>query len=217
MSGMSLSTPVGASARRERTRQRLREAAVRVIAERGMGGASVEEICERAGFTRGAFYSNFASKEDLCLDLLRQHLLEHTVRAQQALASAADDDRGPEALIAGAIDVFVDSQDTDVDSLVTMSELRLHALRSPELHAGYTELQQRTQATFTAIITEATERHGLRLQLTAEETTLLLGAVFEHGLLEAALHAEPDVRPRLKRQMVTVLQALLVDDTRGER
>jgi AcrR family transcriptional regulator len=47
-------------------------AASEVFAESGFDGASVEAICERAGFTRGAFYSNFASKEELFFGLVQQ-------------------------------------------------------------------------------------------------------------------------------------------------
>src|SRR5690606_28857067 len=54
---------------RENTRARLLDAAAQVFAEVGIGGASVEAICERAGFTRGAFYSNFDSKDELFLEL----------------------------------------------------------------------------------------------------------------------------------------------------
>jgi len=53
-----MSTPATRS--RENTRARLLEAAAQVFAEAGLDGASVEAVCERAGFTRGAFYSNFA-------------------------------------------------------------------------------------------------------------------------------------------------------------
>lgn len=47
------------------TRARLLEAAFTVFAERGFQAATVEQICEAAGFTRGAFYSNFSSKDEL--------------------------------------------------------------------------------------------------------------------------------------------------------
>ena len=52
------------------TRRRLLEAAGEVFIRRGFQGASVEEICEEAGFTRGAFYSNFRSKEEMFVELL---------------------------------------------------------------------------------------------------------------------------------------------------
>jgi AcrR family transcriptional regulator len=51
--------------RRQLTRDALIDAAVEVFAERGFEGASLEEIAERAGFTRGAIYKNFDGKVDL--------------------------------------------------------------------------------------------------------------------------------------------------------
>lgn len=54
---------------RAETRERLMEAAERVFAEKGFSGASVEEISERAGYSRGAFYSNFEDKDELFLAL----------------------------------------------------------------------------------------------------------------------------------------------------
>ena len=56
---------------RARTRQALLDAAAAVFVERGFHRTSVEAIAERAGFTRGAFYSNFDSKEELFAELLQ--------------------------------------------------------------------------------------------------------------------------------------------------
>ena len=58
------------SRRRSETQDRLLAAAVPLFAERGISASTVELICERAGFTRGAFYSNFESKDDLVRNLL---------------------------------------------------------------------------------------------------------------------------------------------------
>jgi AcrR family transcriptional regulator len=54
-----------------RTRQALLDAAAAVFVERGFHRASVEAIAERAGYTRGAFYSNFSSKQELFAELLQ--------------------------------------------------------------------------------------------------------------------------------------------------
>ncbi|MGH2720306.1 MAG: TetR/AcrR family transcriptional regulator, partial [Actinomycetota bacterium] len=59
---------------RARTRALLIEAAGKVFAERGFTAASVEEIAGLAGFSRGAFYSNFASKDDLFLAVLDAYI-----------------------------------------------------------------------------------------------------------------------------------------------
>src|SRR5438132_1554545 len=55
---------------RQRTREKLRDAAMQEFAWQGVAGTSAERIAEIAGFTRGAFYANYANKQDLLLDLL---------------------------------------------------------------------------------------------------------------------------------------------------
>lgn len=64
---------------RDDTRDKLFEAAARVFEEQGIGGASIEALAAAAGFTRGAFYSNFKSKDELIIAMLEDHL-EQTVR-----------------------------------------------------------------------------------------------------------------------------------------
>ena len=68
--------------RQAQTRQALVDAAAEVVLERGFEAASVEAIATRAGFTRGAFYANFASKRDLFAEVLQQRVF--SVYAQLA-------------------------------------------------------------------------------------------------------------------------------------
>lgn len=56
------------------TRQALIEAAGIVFAERGFHGTSIDMVAEEAGYTKGAVYAHFTSKEDLYLALLDAHL-----------------------------------------------------------------------------------------------------------------------------------------------
>jgi AcrR family transcriptional regulator len=62
--------------RRAQTRAALLDAAARVFVDRGFAGASVEAIAAEAGYTRGAFYSNFATKEELFVELLQERGFE---------------------------------------------------------------------------------------------------------------------------------------------
>jgi len=64
---------------RDDTRDRLFEAAARVFEEQGIGGASIETLAAAAGFSRGAFYSNFKSKDELIIAMLEDHV-EQTIR-----------------------------------------------------------------------------------------------------------------------------------------
>jgi AcrR family transcriptional regulator len=64
---------------RDDTRDKLFEAAARVFEQHGIGGASIETIAAAAGFSRGAFYSNFKSKDELIIAMLEDHV-EQTIR-----------------------------------------------------------------------------------------------------------------------------------------
>jgi AcrR family transcriptional regulator len=78
---------------RERTRAALLDAAGRVIAERGFHGASIEAITAEAGYTGGAFYSNFESKEELFTALLE----ERVFKVWRELLTADAEPRRPNA------------------------------------------------------------------------------------------------------------------------
>jgi AcrR family transcriptional regulator len=77
--------------RRAQTRAALVQAAGELFVERGLHGTSVEAIAARAGFTRGAFYSNFRTKEEVFTELLQ----ERVYRAYRQMAEAQLDSPGP--------------------------------------------------------------------------------------------------------------------------
>src|SRR6266496_1597739 len=75
---------------RDDTREKLFEAAARVFEEQGIGGASIEAIAAAAGFTRGAFYSNFKSKDELIIAMLEDHVEQSIRRNLDLLAQHQD-------------------------------------------------------------------------------------------------------------------------------
>ncbi len=75
---------------RDSTRDKLFEAAARVFEEQGTGGASIEAIAAAAGFTRGAFYSNFKSKDELIIAMLEDHVEQSIRRNLDLLAEHTD-------------------------------------------------------------------------------------------------------------------------------
>src|SRR5271170_4595996 len=70
--------------KQSRTRAELIATAATVFAQRGYEGASVEEIAERAGYSHGAVYSNFAGKSDLFLAVFEEYMAE---RARELAAT----------------------------------------------------------------------------------------------------------------------------------
>src|SRR4051812_48364085 len=75
---------------RDATCEKLFEAAARVFEDQGIGGASIEAIAAAAGFSRGAFYSNFKSKDELIIVMLEDHVEQSIRRNLDLLARHKD-------------------------------------------------------------------------------------------------------------------------------
>lgn len=83
---MSRVTRLSREESRALTREKLLASAREVVAREGYENASVERIAEEAGFSKGAFYSNFASKEEIILELLETHSLQDVAEIASLLA-----------------------------------------------------------------------------------------------------------------------------------
>lgn len=71
----------------EETRRLLVEAALDLFAEKGFSRASMQEVVQRAGLTKGAFYHHFATKDDV-LHLIHDEFIDRALESQErALAS----------------------------------------------------------------------------------------------------------------------------------
>jgi AcrR family transcriptional regulator len=86
--------------KQEKTRSCLMEAAAKVFARRGLEEASVDEVADEAGYTKGAFYSNFKSKEELFLAMLDEKFSAELERMDETLSGG--EDPGEEARHAAA-------------------------------------------------------------------------------------------------------------------
>ncbi|SDV01564.1 DNA-binding transcriptional regulator, AcrR family [Microlunatus sagamiharensis] len=176
-------TPVPAlSARRTRTRQRLMAAAVAVFAERGVIGASVEEICEAAGFTRGAFYSNFADKDALVLALIEQGIAEEYAAAERAVAELKAQDEGlaPTEAVSRVLGRLNLGGDGDRTSLLAQQELLLYAARVADLRAPYEAFVDACRAQVHALVADALEFAELEFTMPVELALDLLMAAHDH-------------------------------------
>ena len=116
---------------RLQTRVRLLEAAVQVFSRRGYQAATVDEIAEAAGFSKGAVYSNFASKEELFLELFDQYLARDQA-GWPGMANVIDPTHIPSP---GEADLFTESISSNRDWLLLLVEFVLYALRDEKVWA----------------------------------------------------------------------------------
>ncbi len=174
---------------RDETRSRLFQAAAEVFAKVGVGAATVEQIASAAGFSRGAFYSNFATKDELLIAMLQDHVQTSVSHNLGMLADNPD----PESFVAALRENLGRDDDPLHHSPLLQIELILHVARTPEHRPALAE-RLRTMRRLVGEIAVSTLRSaGVERELDAEEIGRLLVAV-EDGL---RLHGmiDPDSTP----------------------
>jgi AcrR family transcriptional regulator len=180
--------------RRERTRERLLDAAFAVFAHHGIRGASIEAVCEAAGFTRGAFYSNFSSKEELFLALA-----ERAMRRQLDSLESVSKEVEPDLIRGGVVDyeairtilsvVVTDPGDARQWALMR-AELELLAMRDPAIGRPFLAQEERLRAELGAAIRRILDSCGLRFTVDERTAVDLLLSIYESSA-RAAVAANP--------------------------
>ena len=127
------------------TRERLLAAAEQVIDRHGFGGASIDLISAEAGYSKGAIYSNFESKEAVFLELLRQYMERDMAELERIVGL------DPERLPAALTD-WLANMDAGRDCPLLATELQLQARRSPAFAERYYALQEKQLITLAGIL-----------------------------------------------------------------
>lgn len=125
----------------EATRRKLLEAALRIFARDGFEAARLEDIAAESGHTRGAFYANFDTKEDLFFALLEQTASERLASLQHRLEKC---EGMPDRL--STLRSFYLERATDRKSMLLTLEFKLFALRHPKMRARLASAHRRIRA-----------------------------------------------------------------------
>ena len=148
------------------TRTALLDAAEALILESSMPGLSLRAVCTRAGYTQGAFYSNFASREDLLLAVMERNL-EERVRTfgEMTLDYRAMTFDQTMARIGEWLATVSDSREWAQMAI----ELRLEAVRNPALAHAIAVAEQRIDVLVSEL--ELPDRSGFELVETLRAST----------------------------------------------
>ena len=191
--------------RRQLTREALVAAAAEVFTAKGFHAASLDEIADAAGFTRGAIYSNFGSKEEL-LFAVYDRLDDITLAG---MADAIDERGGGDPLgdATAAAAVWAKLLGRSRDMIALSLELHLYALRNPEAQERLARLERQATEKLAAFIEDAFERQGMKLEMPALDLADL-GRAGVNGLeLAAAVDEENAARYRELIELLFVLLA----------
>lgn len=157
------------TARRRATRARLVEAGISEFGTRGIDATSVEQVCEAAGFTRGAFYSNFSSKDDLCIEIAQTVAEESSARIRDALATMPDEIPA-DSIVTAILDVAHLSPALHA----TEVELSLRAARVPEFGERLRATRAGLLPMYLEVAEQAAARAGVRFTVPVADALEIL-------------------------------------------
>jgi AcrR family transcriptional regulator len=164
--------------RREQTREELLTAAEACFVADGFHATSVDEVAERAGYTKGAVYSNFASKEDLFFGVYQRRVERTLTEVVPALRRA-----GAERALDRLATATIQRRDRDDGWLAVFIEFWAHVLRHPELRDRFAAIHARILEPLVEAVRQLAEerRRALPTDVTALQVALAWNAM-EIGL-----------------------------------
>jgi AcrR family transcriptional regulator len=188
--------------KKARTRAQLLDAARTVFAERGFAGASLDQVAEEAGLTKGAVYSNFANKEDLVLAVLEDNFNQ---RLDEALSAVdLEGTLEEQARVGGSLFMAQFEEDRWADLLFL--DFVTYAARNPEFRARLAARHHETTAAIADVMVENSATSEWSLPMPADKLALVLNALGSGLALEKLI--DPDAVPNeLFGEVITLLWA----------
>jgi AcrR family transcriptional regulator len=169
--------------RRAETVERLLDAALETFAEIGFAAASVEDICSRGGFTRGAFYSSFRTKDELFAALFARETAANLARAEQQLIGI-EQEADP---VAAAVERCLSTFRADRTWVLVHTEYALYATRHPEAAAALRRHAEELHRRLTALIDAASARTGIRLTIPPNRLARIVLALHDGVVIREVL------------------------------
>jgi AcrR family transcriptional regulator len=172
--------------RRARTRDRLVDAAERLFIEQGFDSTPLEAVADAAGFTKGAVYSNFTSKEDLFFAVYERRVERFLVRVERTMAEAPNA-RDTLRQVVGDVPARRGQED---GWLAVFFEFWTHVLRHPEHRQRFAAAHARAVAPLVATVERLAAESGAALPLPAEPVTVAMFAMVTGLSLERLTQPE---------------------------
>jgi AcrR family transcriptional regulator len=189
---------------RAETRRRLLDAAWQVFAEKGFEGCSVDDLVERAGYSKGAFYSNFESKDAIFLELLKEHKAETLGQLEALLDAACSVDE-----LLGRLEMYNRNLEKDTIWCLLSVEFQVRAAREPTFRKVFAELSRVDQVKVARFIESLFERAGIQLPAKAEYLAAAFMALIQGLALRRA--ADPRTLPAgATGELVSLFQRTLL-------
>lgn len=202
--------PVGMAkraAQQAQTRAEILDAAELEFEQRGVADVTLDDIAKRAGFTKGAIYSNFESKNDLLFAVLERRKVEVGDRYIDAAVNVSDADLSE---VVGAR--AAKSQREDIVHQRVLVALWSASMGDEEVAKRFGALRQVHRDDIAAAIRDRAERTGIELTVDVDHLALGLNGMSMAMLFDAAINPEIDAGAAFQTMIDVVLKGVTNTD-----
>jgi AcrR family transcriptional regulator len=189
-------SPVTRKEKQARTRAKLLSSASKLFCRHGLEQSSVDDIARDAGFTKGAFYSNFKSKEELFLAMLDERFAEEIERIEAALGT----DESPEETARHAGEELIRFLRSDPEWERLYMEFIAHAGRNEGFRQELLTRCRAMDAQLEHVYRRWNEQTGLEPPIPLEDVTQIT-SIMHHGFL-VSQQIDPELREDLYGTML---------------
>ena len=187
----------------EATLEKLFEAALPVLAQAGYERATVDRIVEAAGVSKGAFYTHFASKEELFVAILERRL-EYNLARVKALCrlqgSAAE-------WLLSVLDRLLDFS-LEIEDWRSLSfEFMAHGMRNPAIGERIAGMHANWRRMFAETLRESDEFKRGRVVASPEAIATTLVAMIDGFIVQVGMDSDPAAKERLMQQLEPLIRA----------
>lgn len=187
--------------KRSEVRARILAAATATFASHGFAGTSIDAIAEAAGFTKGAVYSNFGSKDDLFFALMDQQI---DLRTRLVTEVVRDLPHGDEQALAAVGERLTEAITQNREWQLLFLDYWARAVRDPAVLARFIEHRRAVRAAIAETVEHVTRSLDISMLLPADLVGLLLLGL-NNGLAIEELVAPGTVPARLIGSVLTSL------------
>jgi AcrR family transcriptional regulator len=181
-----LSAAITRKEQQARTRSKLMRSAARLFCRGGLEQTSVDQIAHQAGYTKGAFYSNFKSKEELFLALLDQKFGEELERIEQSLTT----DKAPDEAVRQAGEEFMRFLRADPEWERLYLEFVAYAARNDEFRQELLTRCRAMEERLEEVYRRWAQRIGLVPPIPLEDITRITSIMADGFLMRQQIDAE---------------------------
>jgi AcrR family transcriptional regulator len=182
----AISQPIPKRRRREETRQRLLESALGVFARHGYDRATVDEIVREAGFSKGAFYVHFESKDDLFWAMLEERISRQLNSFREVLDSDLGVAQNLKTILSSA---FALNEEDPLWSAVFV-EFAAHAARNEKVRERLAMMYHSWRSFAIEVLTAGQQAGLIRTDVAVEFMASVLIAVVEGTMMQSRLAPE---------------------------